>query len=98
MFKRILKINLPQAQSIFLWGARQRVLSNFGRHFTRLFPSALQQNLKGLIAFCEEHEETQGIVVSQDRNPRLLEISPKFSLKILPWETFLKLLWTGEII
>ena len=29
MFKRILKINLPQAQSIFLWGARQTGKSSY---------------------------------------------------------------------
>ncbi len=57
-----------------------------------------QQDLKGLIAFCEEHEEAKGLVVSQDKNPRLLEVSSKLSIKILPWENFLKLLWAGEII
>ncbi len=57
-----------------------------------------QQDLKGLIAFCQEHEKAQGIVVSQDKNPRLIEINSTLSIKILPWKNFLALLWTGEII
>ncbi len=32
-----------------------------------------QQDLKGLIAFCEEYPKAQAIVVSQDKKPRLLK-------------------------
>ena len=56
-----------------------------------------QQDLKGLIAFCEENPKTQAIVVSQDKRPRILEINSKLSINILPWHIFLKRLWNGEI-
>ena len=56
-----------------------------------------QEDLKGLIAFCEEHPKTQGIVVSQDKRPRQLIINDSITLQILPWENFLKKLWNHEI-
>jgi len=57
-----------------------------------------QEDLKGLIAFCEEHEKTQAYVVSQDPRPRDLKINPSLTIHILPWEIFLKKLWASEII
>lgn len=57
-----------------------------------------QQDLKGLIAFCEEHEVAEGLVVSQDAAPRLLEVSEKVRIRILPWKLFLNQLWAGKII
>jgi predicted AAA+ superfamily ATPase len=56
-----------------------------------------QQDLNGLIAFCEEHPKTQAIVVSQDKRPRILKVNNKLSISILPWEIFLKRLWKGEL-
>ncbi len=56
-----------------------------------------QQDLAGLIAFCEEHPKAQAIVISQDKRPRLLKINEKLSILILPWHTFLTRLWKGEI-
>jgi predicted AAA+ superfamily ATPase len=56
-----------------------------------------QQDLKGLMAFCEEHPQAKGLVVSQDKKPRLLEVNSALSISILPWETFLTKLWAGEI-
>jgi len=57
-----------------------------------------QQDLKGLIAFCEEHPQTKAIVVSQDKNPRKLKINDETTITILPWKTFLRQLWQAEII
>jgi uncharacterized protein len=57
-----------------------------------------QQELKGLIAFCEEHPETAAYVVSQDSKPRLLELSSGKTVQILPWAIFLQRLWDGLII
>lgn len=57
-----------------------------------------QQDLKGLIAFCEEHPETQAYVVSQDYCARKLEIKNNINITILPWKDFLDKLWAGEII
>lgn len=57
-----------------------------------------QQDLKGLIAFCEEHRNTKAYVVSQDTASRKLEMNDKFNILILPWKNFLEKLWANEII
>jgi len=57
-----------------------------------------QQDLKSLIAFCEEHKKTQAIVVSQDKYPRQLQINDKLTISILPWSNFIDRLWQGKII
>lgn len=57
-----------------------------------------KQDLKGLIAFCEEHPKMNAFVVSQDQKPRQLKINDKSIISILPWKDFLKRLWQNEII
>jgi uncharacterized protein len=57
-----------------------------------------KQDLKGLLAFCEENPQTKAIVVSQDKNVRTLEINDKTSITILPWKVFLQQLWEEKII
>lgn len=57
-----------------------------------------QQDIKGLLAFCEEHPHTQAYIISQDKRPRKMEINGKQSILILPWQDFLEKLWQGEII
>lgn len=56
-----------------------------------------KQDLKGLIAFCEEHPKAKSIVISQDKRARLLEVSDDLEITILPWKTFLKKLWAEEL-
>lgn len=56
-----------------------------------------KQEIKSLIAFCEEYHPRQAIVVSQDPRPRLLTINEKTQIHILPWRAFLDALWDGEI-
>ena len=48
---------------------------------------------KGLKAFGDEYKTKHSIIVSLDAKPRLVD-----GIAILPWETFLKRLWAGEII
>lgn len=55
-----------------------------------------QQDLKGLIAFCEEHPKTQAIVISQDKRKRLLKVNDDIQIMIMPWHLFLKQLWADE--
>ena len=43
-----------------------------------------KQDLKGLIAFCEEHNPKSAFVVSQDSSRRVLDICPKIQIQILP--------------
>lgn len=50
--------------------------------------------LKGLRAFCEEHQPKQAYVVSLDPRPRRISNQ----ILILPCEEFLRRLWAGEII
>lgn len=57
-----------------------------------------QQDLKGLISFCEEHPRVRPVVVSQDKHARKLELNSELSIDILPWALFLQQLWAGEII
>lgn len=57
-----------------------------------------QQDLKGLIAFCEEHPAAKALVVSQDKRSRQLRVGEELSLQVLPWKVFLKKLWHGDII
>lgn len=57
-----------------------------------------QQELKGLIGFCEEHPKSRAIVVSQDKNERILEVDKKISIIIMPWHLFLQRLWSDDII
>jgi predicted AAA+ superfamily ATPase len=57
-----------------------------------------KQDLKGLIAFCEEHPETTALVVSQDTRKRKLELANGQSIIIMPWKMFLTELWGGGLI
>lgn len=57
-----------------------------------------QQDIKGLLAFCEEHPHARAFVVSQDERPRKIELNDRQSVLILPWRHFLEKLWQGEII
>lgn len=57
-----------------------------------------QADLKGLVAFREEHPKAKALVISQDKRARKLELSETLSIDILPWDSFLKRLWAGEII
>ncbi len=57
-----------------------------------------QQDLKGLIAFCEEHPHTKAFVISQDKHPRDLVINPVTTIHILPWNIFLSRLWSDLLV
>jgi len=57
-----------------------------------------QQDLKGIIAFCEEHPNAKSLIISQDKKIRQLIVNPKLIMTIMPWKNFLEALWRGEII
>ncbi len=63
----------------------------------KISPNVHQSDLKGLIAFREEHPKSQAIVVSLDKHPRILNISKEVDIHIMPWQHFLTKLWNGEI-
>lgn len=56
-----------------------------------------KQDIKGLIAFCEEHPTAIALVVSQDAKTRKLELENGQSIMIMPWRSFLMELWAGSI-
>lgn len=64
----------------------------------KISDSVHKEDLKGLIAFCEEHPQTKAIVVSQDKRIRRLHINEQLEILIMPWKSFLKKLWNDEII
>lgn len=64
----------------------------------KISPEVHLHDLKGLVAFCEEHPEAKGIVVSQDTSERLIQVNEKIAITILPWSIFLSRLWADEII
>lgn len=57
-----------------------------------------KQDVKGLIAFCEEHPRATALVVSRDARKRKIELNEHRSVMIMPWQDFLKDLWAGKII
>lgn len=52
-----------------------------------------QSELKGLIAFCEEHKPSKAMVVSNEPRARLLQINKTTEIYIYPWRQFLEMLW-----
>lgn len=57
-----------------------------------------KQDLKGLLAFCEEHPNMTAFVVSQDIKKRKMELEEGKTIIIMPWRDFLTDLWSGNII
>jgi predicted AAA+ superfamily ATPase len=57
-----------------------------------------KQDIKGLVAFCEEHSDTTALVVSQDTKKRKMELESGKAIMIMPWREFLSDLWGGKII
>lgn len=57
-----------------------------------------KRDLKGLIAFQEEHSPKKAIVVCLVPRPRLLKLENGSDILMLPWQVFLEELWKGKII
>lgn len=55
--------------------------------------TAQVKHLKGLKALQEEYKVKKSILISLDSAPRLVD-----GIRILPWQTFLEELWSGQII
>ncbi len=56
-------------------------------------PEIYTHHLKGVRTFQEEYKPKKSIVVSLDKNPRIVN-----GIQILPWDSFLRELWSGSII
>ncbi|MGD9108128.1 MAG: AAA family ATPase [Gammaproteobacteria bacterium] len=57
-----------------------------------------KQDIKGLIAFTEEHQPKKSIVVSLDSAARKTYTKNNHEILILPYKSFLKKLWANKII
>ena len=57
-------------------------------------PRIHEGHARGLKALMEEHTVKRAIIVSLEKEPKSL--GP--SLEVLPWELFLKALWSGELL
>jgi predicted AAA+ superfamily ATPase len=51
------------------------------------------RDLHALVAFTEEYAPKQALVVCNERVERVVR-----QIRIVPWETFLQMLWAGELI
>jgi uncharacterized protein len=51
-------------------------------------------HMRGLKALLEEHQVQKAIIVALEKQPRMLENK----VEVLPWQYFLEMLWTGEVI
>ena len=61
----------------------------------KLIEQVQQQDLKGLMAFDEEHPNAKAIVVSGDKRPRLLRLNDALTMALLPWRIFINTLSEG---
>lgn len=57
-----------------------------------------KSEIKGLLAFVEDYKPHMAIVVSQDPKPRKLNNHEGTDILVLPWQDFLKRLWSKKII
>lgn len=64
----------------------------------KLSSQVKKSDLKGIIAFCQEHPDSTPIVVSQDNRSRKLIIDDNITITILPWKVFLHKLWNDAIL
>ncbi len=64
----------------------------------KISSSPHKSDLKGIIAFQEEHNPKKAIVVCLAPNPRILELEFGAEILILPWNVFLDKLWAQELI
>lgn len=55
-------------------------------------------DIHGLVAFQQEYHPKKAIVINTSPRARRKELSANLAIDILPWETFLTLLWQGQII
>lgn len=50
-------------------------------------------HIRGIKALLEEHHVKRSIIISMEKQPRILESG----LEVLPWQDFLERLWSGEL-
>lgn len=95
---------LSKRQSIYYWRTKTGLEVDFilGQAEValevKLDQGVRRQDLRGLIAFCEEHPHAQAYVVSLAPKPRKIKVNNERSIEVLPWRAFIDRLWQGGII
>lgn len=64
----------------------------------KITTQVVKRDLKGILAFSEEHHPEKMLIVSQDPRPRKINIDENTEIDVLPWQVFLAQLWEGKII
>lgn len=54
-------------------------------------------DIHGLISFQKQYRPSSAIVVCTESRPRKITLEDNSTISILPWKTFLQMLWNGEI-
>jgi hypothetical protein len=62
---------------------------------TKISSNIQLNELRGLVAFCEDYQPRHAIVVCNVPRKRLITTG-KVNIEVLPWEEFLKNLWAGR--
>jgi uncharacterized protein len=57
-----------------------------------------KEQIRGLVAFSQEHKPEHAIVVSLDLLPRKIKVEDGTDILVLPWHTFLEQLWGEQLI
>lgn len=65
---------------------------------TTLSEKVRASDIRGLVALMEESSADKNIVVCQEKRPRRISITEKKHIMVLPWQTFLKQLWQGDVL
>ena len=63
----------------------------------KLTKEVRSRDLKGITLFSEENEAEKLIIISQDKNKRLVKTKSGQKVMIMPWEDFLNDLWNQNI-
>jgi predicted AAA+ superfamily ATPase len=53
-------------------------------------------DLKGLVAFCEDYQPVQALVVCQAPRKRIIATIGNTHIEVLPWRDFLENWWAGK--
>lgn len=64
----------------------------------KIAESIHKEDLRGLIAFTEEHSPKSAIVICQEKTHRKITINEKTIIDVMPWQLFLEKLWSNEIV
>lgn len=63
---------------------------------TKIYANIDLSDIKGLIAFCEDYQPRNALVVCQVPRKRIITTVGKTAIEVLPWKSFMENLWDGK--